>query len=391
MSENSPVSKTVITDDEEERETLLGQSSEQVESPTTKRTNKSSDPIISPIMQVTIDFCMCFFGLQISYLIWGMMQEAIMNTQFHPTPLVPSGKFPSATFCVFSNRFLAIIISGIASYYYHGTLQSAVPLLSFTPCALSNTVSSWSQYQALSYVSFSLQTIFKSTKILPVMGMGIILKGTRYSGIEYLEAVLITIGVTLFSLSKGNWMSANPKYELLGIVLLSSYVLSDSFTSQWQSRLYRDYGKISHYQMMFGVNVSAIIITSLALLVSGEIPSVIEFLQHNPKALYYNIITAITSATGQFAVYFTIKKFGPVVFTIIMTTRQMCSILISNYLFHHKMTLQMYLGSFIVFSVLLYSAYRQTGEKKREIERKEAETKTEIQEVDLEMTSLANK
>ena len=96
---------------------------------------------------------------------------------------------------------------------------------------------------------------------------------------------------------------------------------------------------------------------------SGEIPQIVEFLIYNPAALYYNIVTAICSTTGQFAIFYTIKRFGPDVFTVIMTTRQMLSIVVSNYLFNHKMSLQSYLGAGIVFSVISYSIYRKIADK----------------------------
>ena len=227
-----------------------------------KKETEQSQPE-QTILQTTLEFLFCFASLQGSYIVWGMMQELIMNTEFNPTPMTPSGHFPSATFCVFSNRFLAIFVSAVACYMRHGTTTSAAPLLSFTPAAISNTLSSWSQYQALDYVSFALQTIFKSTKIIPVMFMGTLLKGTVYTPIEYFEAIGITIGIIIFSMSKGNFASSSWTNEVIGFLLLSLYVLSDSFTSQWQSRIYRDYGKIDHFQMMFGVNVSSIIITTL--------------------------------------------------------------------------------------------------------------------------------
>lgn len=245
------------------------------------------------------EFLLCAAALQVSYLVWGIMQELIMDTKFNPTPKTPSGMFPSATFCVFSNRFLAIIVAAIMCTCLHGTVNSAAPLLQFTPCALSNTISSYSQYQALSFVSFSLQTLFKATKVIPVMIMGTVLKGTTYSVVEYIEALAITVGVAIFSLSKSGTHGTDTTTQVSGFILLCSYVAADSFTSQWQSRIYRDYGKIDHYHMMYGVNVSSILITMFAMIVSGEIPTVCEFLYYNPLALWYNILTAITSTTGQ--------------------------------------------------------------------------------------------
>lgn len=89
----------------------------------------------------------------------------------------------------------------------------------------------------------------------------------------------------------------------------------------------------------------------------------VEFLLYNPSAFYYNIITAICSTTGQFAIFYTIKRFGPDVFTVIMTTRQMFSIVVSNYLFDHQMTLQSNVGAVIVFSVISYSIFRKIRDK----------------------------
>jgi hypothetical protein len=74
------------------------------------------------------ELALCFFGLQGSYLIWGLMQELIMDSTYTPTPLNPSGRFPSATFCVFSNRFLAIIVAAIICRVKHGTVQLELEL-----------------------------------------------------------------------------------------------------------------------------------------------------------------------------------------------------------------------------------------------------------------------
>lgn len=313
-------------------------------------------------------FGFCFAGLQVSYLTWGYMQELIMTTQFQPTPRVPLGKFPSAAFCVFSNRFLAVLVALVAVRVKHGALfsKSTAPLWAYTPCALSNTVSSWSQYASLKYVSFPVQTVFKSSKIIPVMIMGKVLQGTVYPVSQYAEAVLITVGVVIFSLLSKNPASETTT-EILGLVFLIGYISADSFTSQWQSRIYRDYGKanVDQYQMMLGVNVSAICITTLGLIVSGDFPTVVEFLKANPTALHYNIITAITSASGQLFIFYTIKEFGPIAFTVIMTTRQMFSICLSALVFQHQIKPMAALGAVLVFGVLFYQIYKKYTSSKR--------------------------
>lgn len=259
-------------------------------------------------------FC-AFGGLQASYLTWGYMQELIMTTKFEPTDRVPDGKFPSAAFCVFSNRFLAVIVALIAVKLKHGAFFSnnVAPLIAFTPCALSNTVSSWSQYASLKFVSFPVQTVFKSSKIIPVMCMGKVLKGTSYPYSQYFEAFLITVGVAIFSVLSKESDKDGGSTALLGLIFLLMYITSDSFTSQWQSRVYADYGKenVDPYQMMLGVNVNAIVITTAGLILSGDLPVVWEFLLANPVCFRYNIITAITSASGQLCIFYTIKEVRP--------------------------------------------------------------------------------
>jgi len=285
-----------------------------------------------------------------------------MTTTFEPTSTAPDGRFPSAAFCVFSNRFLAIIVAIIAVRIRHGALlaNNVAPLIAFAPSALSNTMSSWSQYASLRYVSFPVQTVFKSSKIIPVMIMGKVLKGTGYPISQYVEAFFITVGVAVFSVSSKS-SNSDTSTEVIGLLFMCMYICFDCFTSQWQDKLYMKYGRanVDAYQMMLGVNSSAILMTTTGLIVGGDIPKIIEFFKVNPSVLQYNIITAITSATGQLFIYTTIKEFGPIVFTVIMTTRQMISICISAIVFQHPISIKALCGAVIVFGVLFYQIRRK--------------------------------
>ena len=196
----------------------------------------------------------CFIGLQASYLTWGYVQEKVMTKEYS------TGRFPSATFCVFSNRVLAVTVAWAVTMYKHGgKLNIPAPLWVFAPCALSNTLSSFGQYQALHYVSFPLQTIAKSTKVIPVMIMGKVLNKKTYPCVDYIEAVLICLGVSLFSLANvsadffggGTSGDASSYAALAGLAMLALYIVSDSFTSQWQSRLYQAHPTVDQFQMMY--------------------------------------------------------------------------------------------------------------------------------------------
>jgi adenosine 3'-phospho 5'-phosphosulfate transporter B2 len=172
--------------------------------------------------------------------------------------------------------------------------------------------------------------------------------------------IIIPSGVAVFSLAM-----KTPKEEtetaFVGLVYLLIYIAFDSFTSQWQDKVYTKYGRtnVDPYQMMLGVNTSAIIFTTAGLLFTGDFPVVWEFLSVNPKAFQYNIITAITSASGQLTIFYTIREFGPIVFTVMMIIRQMISICISAVVFDHVITGMAFFGMLIVFGVLFYQTRRK--------------------------------
>ena len=151
-----------------------------------------------------IVFTCCFVGLQVSYLLWGLLQEKIMTTNYtvttsHPdssavvpihsqssfTPLpshasqaagseIRTFQFHDSQFLVLVNRVLAFVvavtviiaknrISGKRISYKKlsslrsGKTYSIAPLHEFSFCSLSNILSSWCQYEALKYVNFPTQ------------------------------------------------------------------------------------------------------------------------------------------------------------------------------------------------------------------------------------------
>ena len=66
----------------------------------------------------------------------------------------------------------------------------------------------------------------------------------------------------------------------------------------------------------------------------------------------------------QLFIFYTIKTFGPVVFTIIMTTRQMFSIVLSTILFGHTIKALAMVGATVVFATIFHRIKRQARNKK---------------------------
>jgi adenosine 3'-phospho 5'-phosphosulfate transporter B2 len=83
------------------------------------------------------------------------------------------------------------------------------------------------------------------------------------------------------------------------------------------------------------------------------------FIMADSTAFLHMFILSITSATGQLFIFYTIKEFGPVIFTIMMTTRQIFSLFVSCLLFSHPMNIMGWIGSCLVFIVVFHRMMRK--------------------------------
>lgn len=305
-------------------------------------------------MQEAILLIFCFLGLQLTYLTWGLLQEKIM-TQEYTDSGGSKGHFTDSQFLVFVNRILAFLLSGLYIIFTRQPRHVA-PLYKYVYCSFSNIMSSWCQYEALKYVSFPTQVLAKASKIIPVMIMGKIISRKKYEYYEYVTAVLISVGMAFFMLGSADDHKGAAVTTFSGLILLASYMLFDSFTSNWQGELFSLYG-MSSVQMMCGVNLFSCLFTAVSLAQQGGFIHSINFMAQFPKFVFDCLILSVCSAAGQLFIYYTIATFGPVVFVIVMTIRQGLAILLSCFIYQHHITAVGIIGVIVVFVSVFLRIY----------------------------------
>lgn len=272
-------------------------------------------------------------------------------------------QFTNSQFLVFVNRILALVVAGIVVSMTHQP-QQRTPFYKYSYSSISNTLSSWCQYEALKFVSFPTQVLAKASKVIPVMLMGKVVSQRTYPWNEYFTAGLLSVGVGLFLLASDPAAEEVRTTEttVAGVIILLGYMMFDSFTSNWQSELFRSY-KVSSMQMMFGVNVFSCIFTAGSLLLRGVFFSCLTFLLSHSEFAFHAVLLSICSAVGQLFIFHTIRIFGPVIFTLIMVTRQAMSIFLSCIFYHHILTAQAFIGVIVVFLALMLRAYFKSAGK----------------------------
>lgn len=322
-------------------------------------------PLPKTILSEAFLILFCFLGLQFSYLTWGVLQEKIMTQVYEDTNGVKT-HFKDSQFLVFVNRILALILSGLYLFFRKQPRHTA-PLYKYMHCSFSNIMSSWCQYEALKFVSFPTQVLAKASKIIPVMIMGKVISKTKYEYYEYVTAVLLSCGMTLFMFGSSEDHKTSTVTTISGLVLLAFYLIFDSFTSNWQGALFSQY-KMTSIQMMCCVNLFSCLFTSVSLLPQGGFVSSLGFMKQFPKFAFDCLVLSVCSAIGQLFVYFTISKFGAVVFTIMMTIRQGLAILLSCIIYHHHISAVGVIGIILVFFSIFLRVY--CNQRLRAIRRK---------------------
>lgn len=273
-------------------------------------------------------------------------------------------RFTNSQFLVFVNRVLALAVSGLYLGLVPQKIQRA-PFYKYSFASISNTLSSWCQYEALKFVSFPTQVLAKASKVIPVMLMGKIVSNRTYPWHDYVTAGMLSVGVAMFLLAADPSASQDnngTETTIAGVIILIGYMAFDSFTSNWQSELFTSY-KVTSIQMMFGVNFFSCIFTIGSLLFRGAFFSPIQFLLTHAEFCLHVCTISICSAVGQLFIFHTISAFGPIVFTLIMTTRQALSIFLSCIVYGHLLTIQAIVGLLVVFVALFLRVYIKSTKK----------------------------
>uniref|UniRef100_A0A182PZS3 Adenosine 3'-phospho 5'-phosphosulfate transporter 1 n=1 Tax=Anopheles farauti TaxID=69004 RepID=A0A182PZS3_9DIPT len=296
----------------------------------------------------------CLVGLMGSYLTWGVLQEKIM-TQEYEGPEKRKSHFKDSQFLVFSNRVLGFMITAVYLVAKR-QFRHRAPLYKYSFASFSNIMSAWFQYEALKFVNFPTQVLAKSSKIIPVMIMGKIISRNKYEFYEYLTAVMISVGMIFFLTGSTDESKSTAMTTLTGVLLLTFYMIFDSFTSNWQDELFKSYS-MSSIQMMCGVNLFSTLFTGASLAMQGGFYSSLVFAVDHPKFVIDCVILSISSAIGQLFIYYTIATFGAVVFTIIMTLRQAIAILLSCLIYQHRITFLGVIGVLIIFLAIFLRVY----------------------------------
>lgn len=177
---------------------------------------------------------------------------------------------------------------------------------------------------------------------------------------DYIVALIIGLGITMFmsstdDLSSGkDYLGGQASEAWTGIMLLLLFLFFDSFTSQFQSRMFHRHADLSMVELMFATSTFSTILSAITLVHTKELYSALEFVVQHAEIHAHFFMFSICSTIGQLLIFYTIKNFGAVVFTLIMTTRILLSIALSCFMYGHSITGTAFFGLMLVLGAVLF-------------------------------------
>ena len=184
---------------------------------------------------------------------------------------------------------------------------------------------------ALNYVSMQTKVLFKSSKIVTVMLIGLLFR-RFYRLDEYAYMLLVVLGLASFLLagSAGALISSLPGVALLGVAIAADSLVPNVQQTLLTSRTKSD--------VIMHTNWISALLTACYMATTGEAMGAVSFLARRPRVVGLMLLQSLCGYLGILAYLETVKLFGSKVTTIVTSCRKLFTILLSSLAFHHPLT-----------------------------------------------------
>lgn len=302
-----------------------------------------------------LGFVFCVSGIYGAYLTQGFVSEALSRRGYGPD----GERFGYLNTLVGFQCMTCFLWAGALWLVLESRSRKQLPpFWAYAKASISNVVGPSCGLLALKNITYPAQVLAKSCKMVPIMIAGTLLFSKRYSPMEYASAAAISLGVGLFAIlsgkSKGTLQDANPA---LGYALVMGNLALDAYTNVAQDEINRVYRANTPLHMMCWMNFWGGLFYMLYLFIlTTEGYAVLSFCSTFPAAGRDLALFCLCGALGQLFIFYTIKRFGSLITSIICTTRKFFSILISVMLAGTVLSAAQWGAVMLVFSGLLYKS-----------------------------------
>ncbi len=346
-----------------------------------------TEHVTSPLRDM-VELILCTLSIYFCYLGYGLLHERITRHGFG----VEKERFTYSTFltttqCLGNSMWALMLLvveafrrghaetdkdplphhvpnrfKSFPSRLYH-LIFDPVPKHQYALVALSYSVAMLSSTAALRFISYPIQALAKSSKLIPVMVGRILCGSKRYAIREYIHVVLITGGIAAFFYFEKTSTSGPSHSSWFGLGLLALSLTMDAITGPTQEKINDDY-KPTVMTMTFWINIFPFSVMGVIVLMTGELDGAVAFMQRHPELVSELIMYCILSAIGQSVIVWGLFRFNSMTITIITTIRKFFTIIVSVIWFQNTLNLLQWAGvSFVFLGIGLDAQFKYSLKK----------------------------
>lgn len=289
----------------------------------------------------------CILGVYSMFLLWAISQESLSKSFHYPVFL----------------QFIQSILSTLISFLYLRWKGQRVNwiLLKYVPISICLTLSPVFAFASLKHISYPFMVIAKSCKLVPTILLHLLLFRRSFPIHKYILAFFLTIGICLSHSHSNSNSSSSP----LGLFFLFINLILDGLANSSQDSLFASDPSLSGQQMMFSLSLlSALLSLSALILLPSSLRPPSPPLSLIPSVFPSLLQYSLTSALGQLFIFETLHHFGSLTLITITLTRKLLTLLLSVFLYNHRLSTQQWFGTAIVFSAISLDAILTTITKK---------------------------
>ena len=249
-----------------------------------------------------------------------------------------------------------------------------------------NTANILAANTALLYITFLQKVVGGNLRYLLVVLIGAFFSRVRKGNPlklapkKVIVALVITAGVLMFSILGANnkntkESSINPDLVWKGFLFLLISVVSDALLSDSQAYAKANYQPTSNH-LFTSANFYAFVFVLAYSAVTGEVSQQLRFCYRHPAVIVDLLLVSVLQVVGQISIYYVVGNFKQHMFPLISTTRKVLTILLSIFIYDHKIVPLQWVAILLIFGGLIYEVVDEISQKARTKDNK-IESKTD--------------
>ncbi|CAJ1949966.1 unnamed protein product [Sphenostylis stenocarpa] len=286
-------------------------------------------------------FFICSSGFFFGYLVNGICEEYVYN-RLH---------FSYGWYFTFVQGFVYLFLIYLQGFT---SKQMVNPWRTYVKLSAVLMGSHGLTKGSLAFLNYPAQIMFKSTKASDkkaqgkkMMVMGSFIPGLRrkYPFHEYVSAVLLVIGLILFTLADAQ---TSPNFSVIGVVMISGALIMDSFLGNMQEAIFTVNPQTTQMEMLFCSTVVGLPFLIPPMIFTGELFKAWTSCSQHLYVYGVLVFEAMATFIGQVSVLSLIAIFGAATTAMITTARKAVTLLLSFLIFTKPLTEQHATGLLLI-------------------------------------------